>query len=98
MVVTLGNDAPSYMYPSVKRWVPEFKLVRQSSHEDEPHPGRPVTVAAPEMANKIHDIVIADRQVTETYSPMIVTAERVHYILTKYLAMLRSQAVVYQVF
>ena len=30
-----------------------------------PHPGRPVTVAAPEMVNKVHDNVIADRQVTE---------------------------------
>ena len=41
MVVTLGNDTPSYA--TVKRWVAEFKRGRQ----DDARPGRPVTVATP---------------------------------------------------
>ena len=54
MVPRLGNDAPSYA--SVKRWVAEFKHSRQNAY-----PGRPVTVATPEMPKKVHDIVMADR-------------------------------------
>ena len=61
MVATLGKDAPSYA--TVKRWVAEFKRGRQSL-EDDPRPGRPVTVATPEMVNKVHDIVMTDRRVT----------------------------------
>ena len=49
MVVTLGKDALSYA--TVKRWVAEFKRGRQSL-EDDPCPGRPVTVATPEMVNR----------------------------------------------
>ena len=48
MVATLGEDAPSYA--TIKRWVAEFKRGRQSL-EDAPCPGRPVTVATPEMVN-----------------------------------------------
>ena len=58
MVATLGKDAPSY--DTVKRWEAEFKCGRQSL-EDDPHPGRPVTVATPEMVSKVHDIVMTDR-------------------------------------
>ena len=64
MVATLGKDAPSYA--TVKRWVVEFKHSRQNL-EDDPCPGRPVTVAMPEMVNKVHDIVMTDRRVTERY-------------------------------
>ena len=45
----------------MKRWVAEFKRSRQSL-EDEAYPGRPVTVATPEMPNSVHDIVMADRR------------------------------------
>ena len=58
MVATLGKDAPSYA--TVKRWVAEFKRGRQSL-EDDPRPGRRVTVATPEIVNKVHDIVMTDR-------------------------------------
>ena len=57
MVATLGKDAPSYA--TVKRWVAEFKIGRQSLEDD--RPGRPVTVATPEVVNKVHDIVMTDR-------------------------------------
>ena len=46
IVATLGKDAPSYA--TVKRWVVEFKHGR-GSLEDDPHSGRPVTVATPEI-------------------------------------------------
>ena len=36
--------------------------------EDEPQSGRPVAVAAPEIATKVHDKVMDDRRVTERQS------------------------------
>ena len=86
MVVTLGKNAPSYA--TVKRWVAEFKRGRQSL-ENDPRPGRDVTVATPEMVNKVHDIVMTDRRVTERYIASAVgfSQERVHSILTEDLEM-----------
>ena len=91
MVATLGKDAPSYA--TVKRWVAEFKGSRQSL-EDDPRPGRPVTVATPEMVNKVHDIVMTDRRVTERYiaSTVVISHERVHPILTEDLEMRKLSA------
>ena len=91
MVATLGKNAPSYA--TVKRWVAEFKCGRQSL-EDDPHPGRPVTVATPEMVNKVHDIVMTDRRVTERYiaSTVGISQERVHSILTEDLEMRKLSA------
>ena len=54
----VGKGAPTYA--TVKRWLAEFKRGRQSL-EDDPRPGRPVTVATPETVNKVHDIVMTDR-------------------------------------
>ena len=81
MLATLGKDAPSYA--TVKRWVAEFKCGRQSL-EDDPRPGRPVSVAMPEMVNKVHDTVMTDRPVTERYIARTVgiSQERVLPILT----------------
>ena len=86
MVATLVKDAPSYA--TVKKWVAEFKRGRQSLGDD-PRPGRPVTVAMPEMVNNVHDIVMTDRRVTERYiaSTDGITQERVHSILTEDLEM-----------
>ena len=42
----------------------EFKSSRHSL-EDDTRPGRHVTVATPETVNKVHDIGLADRRVTE---------------------------------
>ena len=82
MVATLGKDARSYA--TVKRWVAEFPRSRQNL-EDDPRPGRPVTVATPEMVNKVHEIVMTDRRVTERYiaSTVGISQERVHSILTE---------------
>ena len=91
MVATLGKAVPSYA--TVKRWVAEFKCGRQSL-EDDPRPGRPVNVATPEMVNKVHDIVMTDRQVTERYiaSTVGISQERVHSILTEDLEMRKLSA------
>ena len=74
-------------------WVVEFKRGRQSL-EDDPRPGRPVTVATPEMVNKVHDIVMTDRRVTERYIAIAVgiSQERVHSILTEDLEMRKLSA------
>ena len=91
MVALLGKDAPSYA--TVKRWVVEFKRSRQSV-EDDTCPGRPVTVAMPEMVNKVHDIVMTDRRVTERYiaSTVGISQVRVHSILTEDLEMRKLSA------
>ena len=80
-------------YATVKRWVAEFKRSRQSL-EDDPRPGRPVTVATPEMVNKVHDIVMTDRRVTERYiaSTVRISQERGHSILTEDLEMRKLSA------
>jgi hypothetical protein len=41
----------------------------------------PTTVAAPEMVNKVHDIVTTDRLGTERYTASI-SLERIRFILT----------------
>ena len=91
MVATLGKDAPSYA--KMKSWVAEFKRGRQSL-EDDPRPGRPVNVATPEMVNKVHDIIMIDRRVTERYiaSTVGISQERVHSILTDDLEMRKLSA------
>ena len=59
-----------------------------------PRPGGPVTVAKPEMVNKVHDTVMTDRQVTERYiaSTVGISQERVHSILTEDLEMRKLSA------
>ena len=91
MVATLGKDAPAYA--TVKSWVAEFKSSRQSLVDD-PHPGRPVTVATPEMVNKVYDIVMTDRRVTGRYiaSTAGISQERVHSILREDLEMRKLSA------
>ena len=50
----------------VKNWAAEFKFDRESLEHD-PCPRRPVTVTTQETIVKSHDIIKADRQVTEHY-------------------------------
>ena len=64
MVVTLGENAHSYSL--VKKWDTEFKR-DMDSLEDDPRQRRLVIVARQETIAKIHDIIMADRRVTEYY-------------------------------
>ncbi|XP_071083880.1 protein GVQW3-like [Haliotis cracherodii] len=86
MLSTLAEDVPSYA--TVKRWVAEFKRGR-SSTDDEPRPGPPVVSSTPEMVQRILDIVMDDRRVTQRQIANSVdnSQERVHFILTDILGM-----------
>ncbi|XP_041349335.1 protein GVQW3-like [Gigantopelta aegis] len=86
MVVTLGEDAPSYSM--VKKWAAEFKRGRESL-EDDPRPGRPVTVTTQETIAKIHDIIMAYRRVTGRYiaTELGISQERIHAVIHNELQM-----------
>ncbi|XP_041354235.1 protein GVQW3-like [Gigantopelta aegis] len=86
MVVTLGEDAPSYSM--VKKWAAEFKHGRKSLKDDS-RSGRPVTDTTQETIAKIHDIIMADRQVTERYiaTELGISQERVHAVIHNELQM-----------
>ena len=92
MVATLGKHVPSYA--SVKRWVAEFKRGKESL--EDPGFERPVTMVTPEIVtvNEVHDMVMGDRQVTETYivCDVGISQERVHSILTENLDMRKLSA------
>ena len=64
------------------------------SLKDDPRPGRPVTVATPEMVNKVYDIVMTGRRVTERYiaSTVGISQERVHSVMTEDLEMRKLSA------
>ena len=55
---TLGEHAPSYA--TVKKWVAQFKRGDFSTC-DAPRPGRPKTVTAPEIIDRIHKLILEDR-------------------------------------
>lgn len=77
---TLGGSAPSNA--TVYNWINEFKRGRTSTF-DEPRSGRPKEVTTPEMIDKIHDMVLADRKlkVREIAEDMGISTERVLNIL-----------------
>lgn len=77
---TLGESEPSNA--TVYNWVNEFKRGR-TSVIDEPRPGRPKTATTPEMINKVHDMVLADRKlkVREIAEQVGISVDRVFHIL-----------------
>lgn len=77
---TLGESAPSNAM--VYNWVNEFKRGRTSTH-DEPRSGRPKEATTPEIINKVHDMVLADRKlkVREIAEQVGISVERVFHIL-----------------
>ncbi|XP_041364231.1 histone-lysine N-methyltransferase SETMAR-like [Gigantopelta aegis] len=91
MVITIGEDDPSYSM--VKKWAAEFKRGSESL-EDNPRPGRPVTVTTQETIAKIHDIIMADRRVTERYiaTELGISQERVHAVIHNELQMSKVSA------
>ncbi|KAK3097069.1 hypothetical protein FSP39_006097 [Pinctada imbricata] len=72
---TLNTNLPDYCRGSgksskvVKRWVAESKRGRQNLKDDTVLEG-PVTVATPEMINKVHDIVMTHLLNVFTYKPV----------------------------
>ncbi|GBP70845.1 Histone-lysine N-methyltransferase SETMAR [Eumeta japonica] len=60
MVSVVQESAPSYTM--VKKWARLFQQGRESC-EDDPRPGRPVTVVTEENVRKIEKLVLADRRI-----------------------------------
>lgn len=91
MVETLGAEAPSYS--TVKKWAAEFKRGRESL-EDDPRSGRPATVTTEESIDKIHDMILADRRITERQIAfeLTISQERVHNIIHDELGMNKVSA------
>ena len=79
MVVTLGENANSYIM--VKKWDAEFKR-DWDSLEDDPRPRRSVTDITQETI-VIHDIIMADRRVTEycIVTDLGISLDRIHAII-----------------
>ena len=63
LVVTLGENAPSYSM--VKKWDAEFNRSRDNLEDNLPHRRKPVTITTQETIAKIRDIIMADRRVME---------------------------------
>ncbi|EZA55747.1 Histone-lysine N-methyltransferase SETMAR, partial [Ooceraea biroi] len=80
ILLTLGDSCPSY--ETVRLWVNEFKRGR-TSIEDAPRPGARKTAVTPEIIDKVHDMVLADRRVKvrKLTEAMGISTERVHFIL-----------------
>ncbi|KAG5343257.1 SETMR methyltransferase, partial [Acromyrmex heyeri] len=56
------HSTSSPAFATVYNWVNEFKRGRTSTC-DAPRSGRPIEAATPEIIDKIHDIILVDRQV-----------------------------------
>lgn len=91
MVATLGNSAPSYA--TVKRWVAEFKMGRESV-KDDPRVGRPSTATSDDNIARVNDIIMNDRRLTVRYiaKQVDMSHERVQNILTAKLGMVKVSA------
>ena len=59
---TLGEHVPSYA--TVKNWVALFKR-RDFSTCNAPRRGRPKTVTTPEIIDKIHELILEDRRISD---------------------------------
>ena len=82
----LSASCPSY--ETVRLWVNEFKRGK-TNIEDKPRPGGLKTAVTPEIIDKIHGMVLADRRVKvhELAEAVEISTERVHFILHNELRM-----------
>lgn len=87
----LGDSSPSFS--TVSFWVAEFKRGRTHTNDD-PRSGRPKTATTPEIIDKIHDMVLADRRikVREIEEAVGISYERVTNILHQELGMRKLSA------
>jgi len=85
------EGAPSYSM--VKKWAAEFKRGRDSL-EDDPPPGRSVTVSTKETIEKMHDMILADQQIKQRYiaTQLGISQECVHAIIHNELRMMKVSA------
>lgn len=79
MIMTLGEGASSFNM--VKKWAAEFRWETECL-EDDPHPGRTVTISTQGPNEKIHDMVLEDQWITEHYiaTHLCISQERIHAV------------------
>ncbi|GBP80870.1 Putative uncharacterized protein FLJ37770 [Eumeta japonica] len=89
MVSVLQESAPSYTM--VKKWARLFQQGRESC-EDDPRPGRPVTVVTEENVRKIEILVLADRRIKlwQIAEELQISKERVGEIIHEHMNMRKS--------
>ena len=77
----------------VKKCTAEFKCGRESL-EDDPRPGRSQTATPKESINKIHDMIKADRRVTQRFisTQLGISQESIHAIVHYDLQMTKISA------
>lgn len=77
----------------IEKWFTEFRCGR-SSTSDAPRSGRPKDAQTPEIIDKIHAIVLADRRlkINEIADMVNISGERVHNILHEHLGMRKLSA------
>lgn len=91
MSSVLQDSAPSYTM--VKKWARLFQQGRETC-EDDPRPGRPVTVLTEENVQKVEKLVLADRRIKlcQIVEELQISKERVGEILHKHLHMKKISA------
>ncbi|GBP71697.1 Histone-lysine N-methyltransferase SETMAR [Eumeta japonica] len=91
MVSVLQESAPSYTM--VKKWARLFQQRRESC-EDDPRPGRPVTVVTEENVRKIEKLVLADRRIKlwQIAEELQISKERVGEIIHEHMNMRKISA------
>ncbi|GBP75360.1 Putative uncharacterized protein FLJ37770 [Eumeta japonica] len=91
MVSVLQESAPSYTM--VKKWARLFEQGRESC-EDDPRPGRPVTVVTEENVRKIEKLVLADRRIKlwQIAEELQISKERVGEIIHEHMNMRKISA------
>ena len=80
-------------------WAAEFECDRESLVED-PRPRRPVTVTTQETIAKIHDIIMANRGVSERYAAteLGISQDRIHAVIHNELHMSKVSVCCVQTF
>jgi len=86
-----GDSSPSMA--TVKNWFNEFQRGRTSVFDD-PRPGAPKTATTEDTVTKIHDLVLADRQlkIREIADTVGMSKDRVGHILHEVLGMRKLSA------
>ncbi|GBP53757.1 Putative uncharacterized protein FLJ37770 [Eumeta japonica] len=91
MVSVLHESAPSYTM--VKKWARLFQQGRESC-EDDPRPGRPVTVVTEENVRKIEKFVLTDQRIKlwQITEELQISKERVGEIIHEHMNMRKISA------
>ncbi|GBP38515.1 Putative uncharacterized protein FLJ37770 [Eumeta japonica] len=91
LALVLQESAPSYTM--VKKWARLFQQGRESC-EDDPRPGRPVTLVTEENIRKIEKLVLVDRRIKlwQIAEELQISKERVREIIHEHMNMRKISA------